>query len=175
MTARGARTRVGVALSVVLAQVVATIGVAAFGSGNAAAVGPVAPTPVLSASAASPIAAGAHALIDATVWNKGQTALAAPVLAVTGLPAGVSLLRVDTRLVGRSWSCTAATATCRLVGADGTTPASLGGAEAGDARIRLVATSGAAIAASVAVGLKVTAGAVHSPGCARSQRRPASP
>ena len=122
MTARGA-ARAGVALGVVLAQVVATIGVAAFGSGSAAAVGPVAPTPCSAPSAASPIAAGAHALIDRDGVEPGPDRVAAPVLTVTGLPAGVSLLRVDTALVGRSWSCTAATASCRLVGADGTTAA----------------------------------------------------
>ena len=152
-------------LALALAHIIgvaAIVEVAPFAASAASATAS-APTVVMTAKAASPIAAGSQAIVDVTVWNGGGMDLAAPVtLAVPGLPANVTVLRADTTLVGGQWKCTTSSASCVLVGNDGSTPVPLSAGEAASTRLVLAASS-ASVPATLDVKLTVTAGASTPP------------
>lgn len=111
------------------------------------------------AGSTSAIAAGADAVVDVDVWNRGAATAAGPItLEIGGLPAGVEVLRADTDLVGHSWACDARTAVCVLRDAAGILPASLGGGEVASTRIRLRVAAGTAVASSLTLDVRTRIG-----------------
>ena len=147
-------------LALVLTHIIlmaAIVEVAPVGVDGAAAAAS-APAAVTTAKAVSPIASNAQTVVAVSVWNGGGTDLAAPVtLSVPGLADNLSLVRADTTLVGGQWKCAPASATCVLVGSDGSTPVPLAAGEAASTRVVLVA-SDAAMPETLDVSFTVTAG-----------------
>lgn len=147
-------------LALAVSQIIvmaAIVEVAPFAVDNAAAAAP-APTAVTTARAVSPIAPEAQAVVAVSVWNGGGTDLAAPVtLSMPDLPGFLSLVRADTTLVGGQWKCTPASATCQLVGSDGSTAVPLAAGEAASTRV-VLAASDAAMPETLDVSFTVTAG-----------------
>ena len=147
-------------LALALSQIIgiaAIVEVAPFGVGTASAAAKP-PAAVTTAKTASPIAANAQTVVDVSVWNGGETDLAAPVtLSLPDLPSNLALVRADTTLVGGQWKCAPASATCELVGSDGSTRVPLRAGEAASTRVVLVAGD-APMPETLDVNFTVTAG-----------------
>ena len=121
------------------------------------------PAIVVAAKASSALAAGAQAIADITVRNAGDVDASGPVvLSITGLPVGVTVLRIDESVADRQWNCAAAPVRCTLASTSGVS-VGLAGGEAIPGRVRLAVASGTTLTATLNLTFTVTAGSTPAP------------